>query len=195
MSFFDELDSAPVTDDDLTNFAKGNNPQPPGKYHVTLDGARETTAKESGNTGTELHFKIVAAKNPDDIGYEIKETLWHTGKDDAATKKMQQRAILFGAKLGLLVKNARGTYQKAEGKSDFTDCLGSECVIEVGHEKYTSAKSGKPGVACRMSWGGIYGLADKEAKGVIVAKSEPAKAGAALAKPTGGKKKFDPSEL
>lgn len=189
MDFFNELESAGVTDDVLADYAKGSNPPAPGRYHVILDGARETTAKNSGNAGTELHFKIIAAKNPDDVGYTIKETLWHTGKDDAATKKMQQRAILFGAKLGLLVKNAKGTYERAKGKSDFTDCLGAQAVIEVGHEKYKTDK-GKEGIACRMSWGGIYTLADKEAKGVIVAKGD------GTAKPAApGKKKFDPSEL
>ena len=189
MDFFNELETAGVTDETLADFAKGANPPPPGKYHVVLDGQRETTAKQSGNAGTELHFKILAAKNADDIGYTIKETLWHAGKDDAATKKMQQRAILFGAKLGLLVKNAKGTYERAKGKSDFADCLGAEAVIEITHEKYKTDK-GKEGTACRMAWGGIYTLADKEAKGVTTAKTDGAKVAAAPSR-----KKFDPSEL
>lgn len=187
MNFFDELEAEGVTDEQMKDFAKGTEPIKPGKYHVRLDGANGKTAAMSGNEGTELTFTLL---NGADAGREVKETLWHSGKDETATKKMKGRAILFGAKLGLLKKNKSGVYLLCDGLRDLSDCLGNECVIELTNEEYVN-KQGKKGIATRMTWAGIWSCDEPEARGVV---KKSATAGQATAAKVAAKK-FDASEL
>lgn len=187
MSFFDELVDVEITEDQLKDLSKPTEVIKPGKYHVMLDGSSPKTAG-SGNEGTELTFKILSGPFAE---REVKETLWHAGNNEAATKKMKGRMIVFGAKLGILKKNAAGSYVPADGKRDFSDVLGAECVIEVTNEEYEKKGGGK-GIATRMTWAGIWRCDEPDARGVVK-KSATSEQKAAPAKSSA--KKFDPSEL
>jgi hypothetical protein len=190
-----DIDLDEYTGEDVKEIAKGHVLPPPGKYHVRLDGVSTHEAK-SGNTGPELVFAILTEPH---AGYEIKETLWDRSSDGSAdkTKKCKDRQVLFGARIGLLVRGANDKLAYAEGKQDFTDCRGAECVIEIEHEPWENKEKNKKGVSCRMKSHGIWRLDDPAVKDVK--KAKPALATAtetkAATKPVGKSKKFDASEL
>lgn len=192
--FLDEDLVGGYSDGDLEQIAKGNELPPKGKYHVALTGAGPKTAQTSGATGTELVFTVASGAH---AGHEFRETLWDTGRDDSATKKLTDRKFLFGSRLGLVVKDAAaGRYVLANGKRDLLDCLGHECVIEIDHEPYTNQKTGKQGVVARMTWAGIWRKDDPAAKAVVKTPTKPATpATATNTAPGQQRRQFDPSEL
>jgi hypothetical protein len=165
-----------VTPDQIDQFQKTGGLLPAGKYHVRLDGAKDTNSKNM-TPGEELHFTVVGGPF---AGHEIKETLWKSDKDGS-----KNRLVLFASRLGL-VRRDGARFVPVEGKHSFSDCLGAECVIEVEHESYENKTTGKKGTAVRVSFGGIWRVDDPAVKSV-----QKGKAG--VAAPT--KKKVDTSEL
>jgi len=153
---------------------------PPGKYAATLLGAKRTESKQKQTPGWELTFAIAGGPF---AGSEVTDTIYIT--DNAKSK---DRLALFASRLGLLVKKPDGSgYVKAEGKTDFMDCLDTPCVVEVIHEPDQKDPNKK---WVRLAFGGIWRPDDPEAK-KDAKKSEPPKtgpaAGAKDAKPGGGK--------
>lgn len=179
-----DLDDENATADKIEQFQKTGGLVPEGKYHVRLDGWKPTSA-QSGLTGEELHYVI--ASGPFE-GAEITDTLWNSDKDGA-----KRRAMLFGHRLGLLVRNG-AKFKKAPGKESFADCIGAECVVEVKHEEYVN-KKGKKGIALRITFNGVWGVDDPSVKSLV--KAAPAKSpGAKPDEPAKApKKKVDTSEL
>jgi len=160
---------------------------PEGIHHAALSGCREVQAN-SGSEGRELTFKVLAGPG---AGLEVKETLWIS-----ADPKAKSRRILFMHKLGLLRKVAAGDrnqYVPVEGRHDFTDCLGAECLIDVRHveDTWTDKKSGKERKAnkAELTFGGVMGLDDPRGKDVPRGKPGAGKAAAAAA-PAGQKDDF-----
>lgn len=170
---------------------KHNGMIPPGKYAATLNGAKRTESKQKQTPGWELTFLISGGAF---AGSEVTDTIYVT--DNAKSK---DRLVIFGHRLGLLDKKKDGSgYVKAEGKTDFTDCLDTPCVIEVIHEPDQKDPNKK---WVRLAFGGIWKPDDPEAKKPAAAsgKKEEAKASGAPAATTAasdnGKKKFDKSKL
>jgi hypothetical protein len=163
MSFFDEneLDSCDYTKAEAD--AKSGGRVPPGKYHAVLDGAADVVSA-NGNAGVELTFKIIAGPFAEKT---VKTKIWRDGKDAA-----KNRAILFAVKCGLLKKNG-AKVAKVEGKTDFSDCLNAEVVIEASHRAWKSDDGSKSGVMVEVSYGGIWAMSDPEAKNVAKAKELP----------------------
>jgi hypothetical protein len=184
MGFFSE-ELPEYTAADVDAYAAKANVPPPGKYLATLDGASEKTSK-TGNTGDELVFRLTGGEYD---GHEVKETLWHTGKDEDATKKMVDRGVMFATRLGLMVPGKGGKLIIKQGCTGFGDILGSQCVIEIEHEEYTT-KDGKKGTAARLKYKGIFAVTDPSVKAI----ASGDKSGA-VTKPTATKTKFDASQL
>ena len=142
---------------EINNFAETNGNLPAGKYHVVLDGAAPETAKESGNTGTLLTWRVIGGPC---MGMTVKDTIW-----DSDNPKAINRKVLFALRLGAVVQE--GTkLKKAEGKNSFGDCLGKDVVVEVVHEEYTNKKGAK-GTSVKVAFGGIWATDDPKVKSVI----------------------------
>ncbi|QJW94737.1 hypothetical protein [Frigoriglobus tundricola] len=156
---FDDIPLDGVNPETIDKVAKSGGLIPAGKYHVALDGAADVTAKQTGNPGTELTFRLLTGPF---AGETVKETLWNTDKT-------QNRVILFGHRLGLLKSDGK-KYSRVEGKSSFQDVLGAECVVEVAHREYKKA-DGTSGKAANLTFGGIWALDDKDVKDVPKAKA------------------------
>lgn len=167
---------------------------PEGKHHAVLNGCREVQAN-SGSVGRELTFRILAGPG---AGQDVRETVWIT-----SDPKAKNRRVLFMHRLGLLKKVAaeggKSAYVPAEGKTDFMDCLGAECVIDVKHEEdtWTDKKTGKPrtGTKAVLSFEGVLSLDDKRCADVPRGKPGAAQAAVATAAAAGAKAKDDFSDL
>jgi hypothetical protein len=168
MAGFFEDDLPDMTEADVNDFASKSFVPPPGKYPAMLSGWTETSS-QSGNTGEELTFTITAGQQK---GSEVKDTLWHRGKDDNSTKMMQSRAAMFGSRLGLLVAGLGGKLTKATGKTGLKSCLGVACVIDVINEKYTK-KDGTEGVKAKLAYKGIYAASDPTVKAILEGVTTP----------------------
>jgi len=145
----------------IETFQKTGGRLPKGRYHVTLYGVKPHTAK-SNSTGTELTFRVIAGPC---AGMDISEIIW-----DSETDAGRRRAILFGSRLGLLVRKQGGSgWALAPGKHDFGDCIGTDCVIEVQDETFTR-KDNSTGTKSRVSFNGIWPTNDPEVRSVPKAK-------------------------
>src|SRR5262245_60438787 len=93
---------------------------PPGKYPAKLNGAKRTESKQKNTPGWELTFEITGGPF---AGSEVHDTLYITDNP-----KSRDRIALFGHRLGLLKRTDDGKgLVKAEGKTDFMDCLDTPC--------------------------------------------------------------------
>jgi hypothetical protein len=152
---------------DLQGYAENVNPDeldkkmssgmlpPEGLHHAYLNGQRACTAN-SGSHGYELTFKILGGTHK---GAEVKETLWASDKEQG-----KNRMMIFAHRLGIFTKvteAGKSVYKPVEGKSDFIDCLGTEVIIDVKHEKWE--KDGKSGTKAILTFEGIMSLDDKRA--------------------------------
>lgn len=161
MALVDELVGFGVDADTAEEQMKSGGLTPEGKHHARLDGCREVEAN-TGSKGRELTFTVLSGVGK---GSEVKETLWlNTDKD-----KGKNRQLIFAHRLGLLKKvpaaNGKSVYAPIEGKHDFNDCLGTECIIDVKHEEYTTSK-GKKGMGCVLQFEGVFQLTDERCKDV-----------------------------
>lgn len=155
-----DFDLDEFDDNQITNFQKSGGRLPDGRYHVRLDGVKPVSTPKGG-TGEELTLTVIGGPH---AGNEIRETLWDS--DKPAGKK---RLVLFGARLGLLVRGEGAKFTKAKDKYGFGDCLGNECIVEVKAEKYTK-KDGGQGEALRVTFAGIWSVGDPEVKSVAKGK-------------------------
>ncbi|HEY1192340.1 MAG TPA: hypothetical protein VGE74_32250 [Gemmata sp.] len=158
---FDDIPLDNINPETVDQVAKSGGLIPAGKYHVRLYGAGDVTSKTNGTAGTELTFVILTGAF---AGQEVKETLW-------SSDKTVNRMVLFGSRLGLLkVDPKTKKYMRVEGKHNFVDCQGAECVIEVSHREYEKKDKTK-GIAANVTFGGIWALDDKDVKDVPKAKA------------------------
>lgn len=134
---------------------------PEGKHHARLDGVREVEAN-TGSKGRELTFLVLAGPGK---GGEVRETLWLNSDKE----KGKSRQLIFAHRLGLLTKapgpNGKAIYAAVEGRKDFVDCIGSECVVDVKHEEYTR-KDGKKGTTAILQFEGVLSVTDARCKDV-----------------------------
>lgn len=181
-----DIDLSDVDTTTVESMAAAGGMVPPGKYHARLDGASDITSKRTGNAGVELEYELLAGPF---AGTKVKDTVWLpvAGDDPVKAAKAKNRFFLIGHRLGLLKPNPKGRgYVMVDCKEGFGDCLGKECVIEVTHRKWQS-DDGREGVALNVTYGGVFALDSKEAKGVPLAKpgggggGEPASGGTATA--------------
>lgn len=161
MSLVDDLLGFGEDPENAESQMKNGGLVPEGKHYARLDGVREVEAN-SGSRGRELTFTVLAGPGK---GGEVRETLWlNTDKD-----KSKIRQLIFGHRLGLLKKapgpNGKSVYQGVEGKHDFTDCLGAECVLDVKHEEYVR-KDGKKGMSAILQFEGVFSPTDERCKDV-----------------------------
>lgn len=130
-----------------------------GLHHAVLDGVREISAN-TGSQGFDMRFKIIGGPAK---GMEVKEALWISEKE-----KAKHRVLLFMHRLGLLTKvakNGQEHYLPVAGKTEFSHCLGVECVIEVGeHEK--REHQGKTYTDAKLAFAGVLSLDDKRCEKV-----------------------------
>lgn len=153
---------------------------PVGLHHAVLDGFRAISAN-NGRSGRELTFKIVAGPAK---GKTVKEALWNS--DEAAGKN---RMKLFAHRLGVLAKK-NDLYVAIPGKTEFSDVVGAECVVEVKHKprKYKDDKGVEHDtVDCLLTFEGVLPLDDKRCVNVVKADSAAvaeAKKKAAAGSPT-----------
>ncbi|VTU01038.1 unnamed protein product [Gemmataceae bacterium] len=144
---------------------------PPGKYRATLLGAKRTESKAKQTPGWEMTFKLSEGGF---AGSEVTDTIYITDN-----VKSKDRLVIFGHRLGLLIKKPDGTgYVKAEGKTDFMDCLDTPCIIEVIHEPDQKDENKK---WVRLAFGGVYLPNDPEAVKTLGKAKEPEKKGATAA--------------
>lgn len=187
MALFDELNLTPnVIADEVEKSMSMGNVVPEGMYHAILDGARSISTN-SGKGGRELTFRIVAGPC---AGMVVKDAIWFADPDklaqmkadpnfkDPATTSTINRNRIFAHRLGLLTlvqvdgnPNVK-TYKQAEGKYDYTDVMGAQCVIDVinEEEEYTD-KTGKKRkiMKSKLKFKGVYGLDEKETAKVVKA--------------------------
>jgi hypothetical protein len=149
---------------EIERFQETGGDVPAGKYHVILDGVSDANGT-NGGTGYELTFKILAGPC---AGMEIKDTLWNS-----ENTKAQNRMALFASRLGLIVRGADGKPKFADGKTDFADVRGADCVVEAVREKYTNKKTGKEGMITKLTFNGIWSTNDPAVKGVPKAATKP----------------------
>lgn len=150
-----------------------------GLHHAVLDGCREVQAN-SGSQGYELRFKILAGPSK---GCEVKESLWVSEKE-----KAKQRVLLFMHRLGLLTKihkAGQDHYAPVAGKSELSQCIGKEVVIDV-KEHEAREYQGKTYTDARLSFEGVLELGDKRCEKVPRGKPGDGGTSAGVTVPGGG---------
>jgi hypothetical protein len=153
---------------------------PEGLHHAVLEAVKSGTA----NTGTpfrEFTFKILAGGSKDAI---VEHTLWlpNSSQDEAKKKKSVNQLAIWMHRLGLKKKvpGAEGKEVLApiEGKLDFSDCLGTTCVIDVKHEEETwdDKKTGakRKMTKAKLSFEGVLLVEDPRCKDIAKGKTPPA---------------------
>lgn len=144
---------------------------PVGVHHAVLDGVREFAAN-SGTKGRELTFKIIAGPGK---GCEVEDAVFlpHDGQDEEKKKTTKNKLAIAMHRLGLL-KKVKGPDGKdktvaVEGKSDFLDCIGTTCFIEVKHvmRKYQDKSGADQEIKeAKLTFEGILSPDDKKCKDV-----------------------------
>jgi len=120
------IEPGQVKSSDLDDWEKSGGKLPAGVYHAELKGAAGPNDKING---WKLRFVVIAGPM---TGNEITETLWNPkGQDAQRDKSSRNRQLLFASRLGLLARDAAGNLSEVPGKSDFRDCLGATCFIDV----------------------------------------------------------------
>lgn len=119
---------------------------PPGTYSAVLFGAHMTESKQKQTPGWKLTFEITSGPF---AGRKISETLYIIDRDS-----FKERLIIFGHRLGLLERKKDGNgYALADGKINFMDCVGTQCVIKVIHTAYGTDPIKNH---CQISYAGIW---------------------------------------
>lgn len=155
-----DFDLDQIDGQQIDTFQQSGGRVPDGKYHVRLDGVKPGTTP-NGKEYQELTLVIVGGPH---AGNEIRETLWASDKPAGV-----KRLVLFGSKLGLLVRGEGGKFKKAEGKYSLGDCLGAEVVVEVKAEDW--AKGDKRGTRLAVTFAGIWSVNDPAVKSVAKGKA------------------------
>lgn len=106
----------------------------------------------------------------------VKETVWHPdpnkSPDDEKNKKTTNRVLLFGHRLGVLVKKDDDTFDDAPGIHGFADRIGkAQVIIDVVHDEYTK-KDGTKGKSAKLQFVGVYALNDPKVKDVVRGSSD-----------------------
>ncbi|MDY3555323.1 hypothetical protein R5W24_004465 [Gemmata sp. JC717] len=152
-----ELQGVKVSE--LENQIKSGGIPPVGMHHAVLSGFREVNAN-SGRKGRELKFKIIAGPGKD---FEVKETVWNS--DKAAGKS---RVLIFAHRLGIY-QRAGDALVPVPGRTEFSDVIGTQCVINVKHEEreYETDKGEKRKVTdVILDFEGVLALDDPRTKDV-----------------------------
>ncbi len=157
---------------------------PEGYHHAVLEGFREGSAN-NGRKFRELKFKIVAGPGKDQ---EVKESLWNS--DEA---KGKNRVLLFAHRLGLYQRDANGKLRPVAGKSEFSDVVGAQCVIEVKHKSREYEKDGekKKTTDAILSFEGVLALDDPRCKDIARASGAAVATATASIPPAQPKPAFD----
>lgn len=144
MALADDLvGSGEVDADEVDARAAAGGLAPEGIHEAVLNGAGSVFI--SGiKRADELVFLITAGPG---AGHEVKEPVWMPkGEEEKKDQFTKDRQFRFAHALGLLKKdrkNGKNVFSKIDGKSDFCDCLGTLCFIEVRHEEEEYEKDGK----------------------------------------------------
>lgn len=173
---------------------QGGMPEP-GYYHAKV--CKVESSDEQGKTPSEnLSFQILTGTVAGQGGKQITEYLRLSGSDDNKTRKVIQRAMGWGKRLGV--------YTEADAKVlapiEFEKAIGKECVIEIEEHSYEDSRSGEQKTSIRISYMGVWSLDHPDApecprlgkpgpkKPAAPAagtngKAEPAKSGSTVGKP------------
>jgi hypothetical protein len=159
MSLLDEIEIESINATDLDTKINESKSVPPGKYHAALDSAKKVTNKTSGDEGYELTFAILHGPQK---GKTSKMWLYKSSEKDA-----KDRLIVISYRLGLLNK-VGDKFARVEGKHDFTDALGTQCVIELvpSKKKADDGKYIEDKTQGQIAYAGVYKLDDDRVKDV-----------------------------
>lgn len=149
----------PFSDDELKGLGDFT-PIPNGRYHVRLINVSDVTANNSGNTGKEFQFELLAGPF---ANRKVRDTLWSTYRE-----KAEQIHRFYAARLGVM-KHDGTNYVRDPNVSDWSDLIGRTYIIEIQQEKYTD-KHGVEKMGNRVKLFGIHRLDDEKARqGVVFA--------------------------
>ena len=166
------------------NAAKYAGMVPPGEHQAELDGVSN---KEIGESKvTELEFKIVAGPSK---GMKVRYTLFtsvkETDKDgrqrtpeelEQAKNSVKNNFWTTAAALGLakkVTKDGKASFVKTEGKHDFKDCRGTQCIVKTKVRKYVDRRDGTEKTTSEVAMFGVLPLGSRP---VVGGGSAPAKA-------------------
>ena len=183
MNFFEQFgigaNNAPDADEFEARLAEKGVPEK-GVYQVILEEAQEPNEKTNGWA---LVFKIIAGP---ESGKKVRSVVWlKNGTDQDVTA--EKRAMLYGSRLGMLVRNGAGKLVPDPAKPTFQHVIGAVTFVEVDHKsrEYKNDKGNM--VQVKDAIVADYGFAvlksdDKKCQGVPTAASGVAQAAAAGAK-------------
>jgi hypothetical protein len=190
-ALMDDLDLGTVNPEAVEQSMAFGGLPPEGLHHAALNGCRPIT--EAKSPGRELTFAILAGPG---AGLTVKDAVWIT-----SDPKSKNRRVLIMHRLGLLKKvtaaDGKHAYTPVEGKTDFMDCLGAECVIDVKHREreYEKNNQKRKITEAELTFEGVLMLDDKRCKDVPRGKPGAAQAAVATAAAAGAKAKDDYSDL
>jgi len=162
-------ENATAVVDDVETAASSSGELPPGKYHVRLEGAQQ---KDVGDMPVwELSFLIIGGAFK---GRKTRYSLWlgtkETDKEGNAKskekleedkKRIRNEFWHAAGVLGLATKtkgtDGKDIYKMAQGKRDFRDVVGAECVVETGL-RATKDKDGNDKKYSEVKMFGIYAV-------------------------------------
>lgn len=139
-------------DFDFDQCDSGGMPEP-GVYHVRL--IKVESRDEPGKTPSEnLTFQILAGTVAGQSGKQITEYLRLQGSDNEKSRKVIQRAMGWGKRLGV--------YTLADAKVlapiEYERALQKEFIIEIEEHSYEDSKTGEQKTNVRISYMGVWGL-------------------------------------
>lgn len=184
MSFFNDFgigaNAAPTVDELEKQMASKDAP-PPGVYHAVVDKVDPPGEKLNGWRVT---YKIIAGP---ESGKVVEDVVWRpVGDDPNKDATTQKRAMLFGHRLGALVRGADGKLVDKPGHvGGLCGCVGAVCFIEVEAKErtWTDKKGGTHKVNdAVLTFNGLLKPDDKKVQGVPTAAGTVAAAAAAGAK-------------
>lgn len=162
--------------DEVEKAAETSGELPAGKYPARLEGAQSKDVAELPIW--ELLFTITAGQYR---GRKVRYSLWlgtkETDKEgdtktpeQIAEQKVRIRNEFFhtAGVLGLAVKtekDGKKVYTIAQGKHDFRDVLGAECVIDTKLRAYKTA-AGEERMGAEVKQFGVLAFGDPKAKGI-----------------------------
>jgi hypothetical protein len=161
MALLEELgvDPKAVNAKEVEDQIKAGGLPPVGMHHAVLQGFREGSAN-SGTKFRELVFAILAGPGK---GFEVKETLYNSDK-----QRGKNRILIFAHRLGLLKKDGN-SFVAIPGKEEFSDCIGTTCVIDVTHEEreYTDDRGTKKKTTdVKLTFEGVLSMDDPRCKDI-----------------------------
>lgn len=152
-----------VNMEDVEKKLAGGDLPPEGLHHAVLRTVGGIPGCEG--RGWLLGFEVLAGPGK---GAVVEEKLWKPkGENEKKDATARNRILLFGSRVGLFKKvkgtDGKETVGEVEGKSDFCDCLGATCFIEVQHveETYTKDNKEKRITKAQLAFNGIFSAEDK----------------------------------